>query len=79
MHVSQINYPENFSGRDALFMQISNYPDHAIQLAREIADIVLGTQGAWHFISLEFISPMARGLGDKMDQAWLLQARAILK
>lgn len=76
MHFSQVTFPEKVAGKDTLFVQVSGYPDEAIRKAHEIAHLVLGGNGSWHFTSLELISPMARGLGDRMDSEWLLQARA---
>ena len=58
---------------------VEGYPSEAITLAHRVATVILGTQGPWHFTSIELTTPMQRGLGDKQDAGWLTVCHAELK
>jgi hypothetical protein len=62
-----------------LRIKLEGFPTQCVDAAHQIANEILGREGAWHFTSLELDSPMSQGFGNNRDSAWKLTACAVVK
>lgn len=80
MAVTSITYRSEDTEQVAPSLRIVTQgdPSQCIQEAWRIANMILNSR-PWHFVSLEFISPMEQGHGDRADDKWSLTAYALFK
>lgn len=63
--------------RTHVSLQIVGHPTDCVEKAREIAHLLIGSNGPWHFTRLQFVPPGMRG--GLRDDDWMLDAFAVLK
>lgn len=83
-HVHEISFPAQVETRNGPELQgarivVFGSPSELVEKAREIALSIFQPLGRWHFDSLEFESPVERGLGMNRDDGWRCTAIAVLK